>query len=281
MSKAITDELNKVWDVELEILDVIHSICIKNGLKYSLAFGSMIGAIRHKGFIPWDDDMDIFMPREDYEKFISIWNETPPVGYVLQNKFTNNSYSQNFTKIRKDHTAFVTFEEEKKRTYHKGIFVDIFPGDRLATSSLQKKIQKLVCAFNLLYSREFSDNSGGVFELCQKILLLIPHPLRVFIYKCTNKLLQKYNGCTENPWIFPCTMEWTGKYYPKDMFDNLHMVPFEDRFYYCSHLYEQILKNDYGNYMEFPPEEDRVLKHTPVVISFTHNYEELRSEESV
>ena len=73
----------RIWDTEMEVLDVIDKVCRENGLKYSLAYGSMIGVVRHGGFIPWDDDMDIWMLREDYEKFIGIWENNPVDGYFL------------------------------------------------------------------------------------------------------------------------------------------------------------------------------------------------------
>ena len=103
-------DLRKVWDVELEILTQIDTFCRNNGLKYSLAYGTLLGAVRHGGFIPWDDDIDIIMPRKDYEYLIANW-DIP--GYIVQNKKTNDDFSQNFTKIRKDNTAYVQEEYEK------------------------------------------------------------------------------------------------------------------------------------------------------------------------
>ena len=115
----------RIWDTEMEVLDVIDKVCRENGLKYSLAYGSMIGVVRHGGFIPWDDDMDIWMLREDYEKFIGIWENNPVDGYFLLRQETSPEYPQNFAKIRKCNTAFVSAGEENTN-YHHGIFVDIF-----------------------------------------------------------------------------------------------------------------------------------------------------------
>lgn len=79
--KQIPDQLQRqIWATEQEILDVIHQVCTEYGLRYSLAYGTLIGAVRHKGFIPWDDDIDLMMPREDYEKLLAIWNEAAPRG---------------------------------------------------------------------------------------------------------------------------------------------------------------------------------------------------------
>lgn len=94
--KQIPDQLQRqIWATEQEILDVIHQVCTEYGLRYSLAYGTLIGAVRHKGFIPWDDDIDLIMPREDYEKLLAIWNEAAPKGYILQNTRTDPDFTQN------------------------------------------------------------------------------------------------------------------------------------------------------------------------------------------
>ena len=100
MAQASDQVQRQIWATEQEILDVIHQICTEHGLRYSLAYGSLIGAMRHKGFIPWDDDIDIMMPREDYEKLLVIWNQSAPKGYILQNTRTDSDFTQNFMKIR-------------------------------------------------------------------------------------------------------------------------------------------------------------------------------------
>ena len=92
--KQIPDQLQRqIWATEQEILDVIHQVCTEYGLRYSLAYGTLIGAVRHKGFIPWDDDIDLMMPREDYEKLLAIWNEAAPKGYILQNTRTDPDFT--------------------------------------------------------------------------------------------------------------------------------------------------------------------------------------------
>ncbi len=111
MNERVTQR--KLWDIQLEILDVIDLICRKNGLRYSLYAGSLLGAVRHQGYIPWDDDLDICMPREDYERFLDIWKDKDHPGYIMQNKHNTPSFTQSFTKIRKDHTTFLQYEWEK------------------------------------------------------------------------------------------------------------------------------------------------------------------------
>ena len=98
--------LRRLQLTELEILKVVDKVCRDNKIDYSLYAGTLLGAVRHKGFIPWDDDLDICLTRENYNRFIKIWNANPPKGYILQNKENTPDFSQTFTKIRKDNTAF-------------------------------------------------------------------------------------------------------------------------------------------------------------------------------
>ena len=170
--------LRKVQEVELEILNVVHRVCVENHLKYSLAYGTLIGAVRHQGFIPWDDDIDICMPREDYDKFLKIWSRYNFKDYILQNIETDEDFTQNFTKIRKNHTTFLQPKEEQYK-YHKGFFIDIFPGDRVPDSKFKQKIQFVNIAINLLYSRKFKSSSNNkIISLVENTLLLFPKSLQ-------------------------------------------------------------------------------------------------------
>ena len=122
--------LKKLHIVEVEILDEIDRVCKKNNIEYFLIGGTLLGAIRHKGFIPWDDDLDVGMTRENYEKFINIAPNELDSKYYLDNFKTNTNCHLPFSKIRKNNT---TMDEEATKNFnnHKGIFVDIFPFDKL------------------------------------------------------------------------------------------------------------------------------------------------------
>lgn len=145
--------IEDVWKVEQEILDVFHKVCVDNNLKYSIAYGTLLGAVRHKGFIPWDDDIDVIMPREDYEKLRTLWVKNAPKKYIFQDYYTDKNYINNFAKIRKDKTAFVQSEKEKDFNYHKGIFIDVFPADRVPNSSMSRKFKscmwQLTCCMHM------------------------------------------------------------------------------------------------------------------------------------
>lgn len=264
---------NQLWAIEQDILDVIHQVCTEYGLRYSLAYGSLIGAVRHKGFIPWDDDIDLMMPREDYEKLLVIWEQAAPKGYILQNIQTDPDFTQNFTKIRKDHTTFLQDESERGKHYHKGIFVDIFPGDRVAPSKFGKVVQYIACAIDLLYSRGHTSGLGGLIGTVETILLRAPKAKYAIRRERAEKSLRRWNGNAALQYVFPSTIACSRRYYPADLFENMKTIEFNCKQYMCVADPDTTLRIEYGDYMQLPPEEDRVWKHHPVLIDFEHNYE--------
>lgn len=264
-----------IWEIEVDILSQIHNVCMKQGLRYSLAYGTLLGAVRHKGFIPWDDDIDIIMPREDYDQLIGLWPKLPIASeYILQNKYTDPDYTQNFSKIRKNHTTFVQVEEELKVRYHTGIFVDIFPGDRVATG-VREKLQFAACALNLLYARNFASGSTGVIGLIEKVLLLMPEKVRQALYKITDQYIQRWKNEKSQPLFFPSTIQEVRKHYPADLFDEMTDLEFCGKHFMCIKKYKDMLTYDYGDYMKLPPIEQQVMTHHPLIIDFGHNRDEI------
>ncbi|MEY8410867.1 LicD family protein [Lachnospiraceae bacterium 62-26] len=266
-------DLSQLHKIEIEILNEVVKICNNNGLKYSLAFGTLLGAVRHKGFIPWDDDIDIIMPRVDYEKFLTIWKKEASSQFILQNKYTDSSFSQNFTKIRKDQTAFLQNEDEKFVNYHTGIFIDIFPADRVAPG-LFRKIQIVACVVNLLYSREKNSGDKGVKRIIEASLLSLPKKVQYFLWKVSSQYIARWKLRLDLPIFFPCTMEYIFKEYSNELLDDYIELEFCGKFYNCVMQYREMLSIDYGDYMKLPHEKDRVQKHPAIFVDLNCNFKE-------
>lgn len=125
----------KVQKVLLELLSVIDGICRENNLRYYLFYGTLLGAIRDGGFIPWDDDADVVMPREDYEKLLSLPVSKWPDGYFLQSPYSEKYGRFAFSKLRKNNTACID-PHHRHIKMHQGIFLDIFPLDSIGESTV-------------------------------------------------------------------------------------------------------------------------------------------------
>ena len=270
-------DIEAIRAVELEILDEFHRVCEENHLRYSLAYGTLIGAVRHQGFIPWDDDIDLMMPREDYEELLRIWDHAADKKYLLRNKRNEPGYTQNITKIRKDHTAFVQSRAEMCAPYHTGIFIDIFPGDRVAPKGIRRSLQYVSCMINLLFSRGYKSKSGGVTGLLEGLMLKLPERFRYRVYLKTERSIARYQN-TNREIFFPCTLKDSKLYYPADLFDSFEKMDFCGRKYNAVSDYDTALRTEYGDYMQLPPEEERVWTHHPLVVDLERNSPEIVEE---
>lgn len=270
---TIDEMLPQVKQVELEILSVFDEFCRKNDLKYSLAYGTLLGAVRHKGFIPWDDDIDVWMPRDDYEKFIELWQVSCVDGYLIQNIHIEPDFTQNYTKIRKDNTTFLQpFEENYK--YHKGIFIDIFPLDRISDNKIGVNIQRIFAVLSMLFARKYSpNNEKGIKKIISKVLLgVVPKKQYNGFQKIFEKGLINIGKKSNRELVCFDTFQDSYIYFPSDMMNEFVELEFEGKMFYAISQWDDVLKNQYGDYMQFPPEEDRVWKHHPLLIDIEHNY---------
>ena len=252
--------IEEVKQLELDILKNVHRYCEERGLIYVLIGGTLLGAIRHKGFIPWDDDIDIAMPRPDYEKFIKEYSDDR---YEVKSLEYSDGYIFTFAKVIDSKTILI---ENKTNKSDIGINIDIFPLDGLPN----KKADAVKYANNsMTYKRlitlkqmKFRRGRSVVKNLtlaCGKIFLA------VFSYKSLTLMAVKYatrypynNGdCVANlSWGFG-----KAEMLDRDGINNRHLVPFEDTEFYISENYEDFLVNRFGDYMQFPPEKDRKSHH--------------------
>ena len=269
-------ELRKLQLMQLDIFKKIDAFCREHQIHYSLYAGSLLGAVRHRGFIPWDDDLDIFMIRHEYNRFIRLWIKEAPKGYVIQNKELESSFTQSFTKIRKDHTTFLHFEEERGK-YHTGIFVDVFPIDRIPTCILQRTVFYLDCMFYQLYTREFiPPSSGYIVELITRILLeKSSKTRREKMRKWHFGRIVRYDHDRTLPLVCIEMRKTLKQHLPSNLMHSYIDLPFEDMMAMCIRDWDTYLTVKFGNYMQLPPEEERGWRHHPIVLDFNKNLEEL------
>lgn len=262
--------LEELHIVELEILKEIDRICKENNITYILCGGSLLGAVRHKGFIPWDDDVDIAMPRKDYNKFIDVCcNNGINKKYFLHCNETDSEYWLPFAKVRKNKTTMNEKSIAHLQT-HKGIYVDIFPLDNIGNKLIYFKKIKFSIIKILIGDVLYKKNIYKSINECQypflaKILLIIPLSLNKKIQK---KLMtsNKNNNSTH-------LISYTGmygfnkEYIPRDKYFPTSIVTFEKNKYPGAADFDYYLTSLYKDYMKLPPKEDRIT-HNPLNVSF-------------
>lgn len=268
-------KLRKLQLVQLEILEKVDKICRENNIPYSLYAGTLLGAVRHQGFIPWDDDLDICMSRDNYERFLKLWQEVKPEGYILQNKENTPEFTQSFTKIRKEHTTFLQYDWERGK-YHTGIFIDIFPIDRIPARKIQRILFWWNCMQYQLYTREFvPPKSNHLVKIVSEGLLALNSGEKRRLKR--EKLLKKITKYHTNTTLDTVAIETVNAMkveYPVNLLDEYTTVWFENREYMCFKEWKRYLECKFGNYMQLPPESERQWKHHPIILDFEKSYEE-------
>lgn len=268
--------LRQLQLAQIEILTEIDALCRAKGIHYSLYAGTLLGAVRHKGFIPWDDDLDICMSRADYNKFLDSWKDTEHPGFLIQNKENAPDFSQSFTKIRKDHTAFWQSGEPNNK-YHIGIFVDIFPIDRMPNRKIGKFIFQGRCIIYQVLTREYLPINGSKLEkaLTSVILSLVPKKRRPFRRQQLMKKITARDTDTSLNTVAIEVLSTIKKPLPSDLMDEFVELEFDGKQFMSIKKWDEYLTLKYHDYMQLPPEKDRVWKHKPLCIDFEHNYDEV------
>ena len=265
----MTTKIRQLQLIETDILCFIDKFCRENNIKYSLYAGTMLGAVRHHGFIPWDDDIDICMSRKEYDRFIRIWNKKKPVGYTLQNKDNTPEFTQSFTKVRKDGTTFIQ-EGEENTSYHKGIFIDIFPIDRMPRNAIKKAFFFLQCLFYQICCRGAIPNDITVIEktFLKLFYKCISFEKREVARKKLLRMITDNNKNAKNPCVGIEILRTAMMPLPSDMMDNYIDLSFENHSFMCIKKWDEYLTAEYHNYMELPPENERVWTHHPICLHF-------------
>ena len=259
MQTINNDDLKKLHEVQVEILKDIHNFCQENNIKYFLVAGTLLGSVRHKGFIPWDDDIDIGMMRDDYEKFIKLYPSDKSNKYFVQSLETDSNYWHSYAKVRKKNTLM----KEKKIAHlnlNKEIFVDVFPFDNVKDGGYDKvkfraNIIKVI--------RETIYVKRKIITLSDCRIKLLSALFMVFnvktLYKIQKKLMTWYNNQeTMNVACYVGEYETRKEYMEKKIFLPIKECIFEGEKFNTMNNPDGYLKRIYGNYMELPPVEKRV-----------------------
>lgn len=266
-----------IQKVSLDILQVVHDFCVKNNIKYSLAYGTLIGAIRHKGFIPWDDDIDIIMPRSDYERFFSTFS-CPGYGKVYEkDEDCYINYGRVFDTERTVCKSIIPLSEN----YTGGVWIDVFPIDGVPDDKnlFSKEIFQMNRTWMLQLRYRYSRAS--LFDILKTasakdacILLAIKLSCRgKRLLEDTNRILREYAqkypfGSTGHWSQLVCLDDKDRNYQRIEDFSEMVDVEFEGRLFKMMKGYDRVLRNIYGDYMQLPPKDQQIPKHGHVTFSW-------------
>ncbi len=250
--------ISELRQIQIEILKEIADYCDKESLSYFLGYGTLIGAVRHHGYIPWDDDIDIIMPRPDYEKFVHGFNQQQRDMKVVDYN-QSSEYELPYAKVFDTRTRMIETMYKPIRQF--GVYIDVFPIDGYKERAVLRKIRllneflnakKAVRHNNRTWAKTIIINLGKI--------VLFPFPIS-FILNRMNSLARKYRyeECeTVNSMFSPyclhemCPKSWLSKYI---------MAEFEGETFRIPESYDQYLRNIYGDYMQLPPKEKQVTHH--------------------
>jgi len=257
--------------VMLRILKVVDFICRKHRISYWMCFGTLLGAVRHKGFIPWDDDLDIAMMREDYEHFIRVAKEELPKDMFLQTRENEKEYDYLPVPCKIRDTKSLTFSPYlNKQKYHKGIAIDVFPFDRFNRFGFEHKKDFFLKNYNKVISKCF-DADMGINPTVLKAFVSRFKPvfrwLLLHYQRMVSPVIEKNKQIPDKecfaghgfntPWIRKMTMD---EIFP------LREIIFEDQLFYAPGNTDAYLKHIYGNtYMTPPPKEQQVPPHNVII----------------
>ena len=260
--QEVTD-IREIQQMELGIMEYIHEVCQKIGVKYFLAYGSLIGAVRHKGFIPWDDDMDICMLREDYEKLQDYLIANPDERYEVMSYKNNLNYVYPFMKVQDNQTYLL--EEDVRIDSNMGIYVDIFPVDGYEDDSVFKdKMTRLIKKRQLsCYTFKGITNTKSLLNSLIRYISVI-----IFYFTNTNKYIRGIDELAQSRKVgdyelvdYLIYKDMNKPVWKREWLNQTITGVFEGKEFMIPKNYHEILTSDYGDYTQLPPVELRFSHH--------------------
>ena len=265
----------------LEMAEYFVQFCKENNLLCYLCGGGAIGTLRHKGFIPWDDDLDFFMPRKDYEKLAQLWPQKADSRYQLSKSNENYIDRNLFITIRDTQTTCIKPYQQDLDIPH-GLALDVLPLDYYPANGLSRKKQVIAAlVYSLFCAQTIPEKHGGIMKWgSQTLLALVPSKkLRYKIWKKAEAEMTKYtkeesDGITElcsGPYYMK-------KKYPISSFEDALWLPFEETELPIPIGYDDYLKTAFGDYMTPPPVEKQVAHHDAVLLDLEKSYTHYKGE---
>ena len=255
--REITLEESKA--IQLEILSAIHAFCVERKIKYYLAYGTLLGAIRHQGYIPWDDDIDIMMFRQDYDYFIKYFNESSERYRVISPEI-NLDYYVSYANVYDVRTLM-----EEPHVFHRvdiGVKIDVFPLDSTPDAfSSYKRLKDTLMIYTRLKYGKVTNLKNASLRRRIGFILAIPIPFR-WMQKRVLAIINKHrNNDSYYVDVMICP-SYGYKRLERSLFDSTIDVRFENMSFWAPRGYDIVLQTIYGDYMQLPPIEERTPKHS-------------------
>ncbi len=265
MRDSLSNNLKQAQIVMLRILKVIDHICKKHNIEYWLDGGTLLGAVRHKGFIPWDDDIDLGMMRDDYNKFIKISKQELPEDMFLQTRESDSYYNITVPlKIRDTKSLFVEEFETIEENYNQGIYVDIFSYDFLPKNAIKRKLLKrTIKKISKIIRAKLTPNKTYTNDLLYKTLKYF-FSLKM-LQKLVDNAIVKTNKNNHEIIGFGLDSSLTRNYIAKEFYPLIRLE-FEGCKFLAPNNYDYYLKTTYGDYMKLPPKDKQKPKHSIALI---------------
>ena len=245
----------------LKMLKSIDEVCRRNEIRYFLFDGTLLGAVRHHGFIPWDDDVDIAMPREDFNKFCEVAQRELGDGFFVQTIHSDPNYHMYYIplKIRDNNSTYI---EKFGNRYHEGIFIDVFPLDILTDNySIERKQKKIMYLLGVSKGPFSAKGFPSIKFFLRTFMQLIGHyfiPTSLVIRYVEKVKTKNQLGNPQNIYTYGFELPWRSEF-PKNVLFPLSEIEFEGEMFFAPQDPDEVLKICYGDYMQLPPIEERMI----------------------